>query len=52
MIRRLLPMKMFVILVSVLSFTFAGVGEAAPGLCTGAVCADGITPLAAGSATQ
>ena len=43
MIRRLFPMKMFVILVSVLSFTFAGVGEAAPGLCTGAVCADGIT---------
>ena len=43
MMRRLFPLKALVILVSVLTFAFAGVGEAAPGLCTGAVCADGIT---------
>ena len=43
MIRRLFPLKALAILVSVLTFAFAGVGEAAPCLCTGAVCADGIT---------
>ena len=43
MIRRLIPFKALVILVSVLSVVFAGVVDAAPGLCTGPVCADGIT---------
>jgi len=43
MIRRLIPFKALVILVSVLSFVFAGGVDAAPGLCTGPVCADGIT---------
>ena len=43
MIRWLFPSRALLIVRSVLWFTITGVVEAAPGLCTGPVCADGIT---------